>query len=55
MKVKATINFKDREHNLKLRKKGEEFDAGKARAEKLLALGYVEMVTESGKEEKAAK
>lgn len=46
MKVKATIDFKDREHDLKLRKKGEEFDVSEERAKKLSALGYVEQITE---------
>lgn len=55
MKVKATINFRDREHNLKLRRKGEEFEVTKKRAEKLLSLGYVEKVTETKKTDAAAK
>lgn len=41
MKVKVLKEFKDRENDLKLRKKGTTFDAGKERAEKLEKMGYV--------------
>lgn len=47
MKVKATIDFRDRENNLKLRRKGEAFEVKEERAKKLLALGYVETAEET--------
>jgi hypothetical protein len=46
MKVKAVINFRDLENNLKLRKKDEIFEVSKERGRKLLSLGYVKEVLE---------
>lgn len=42
MKVRAVTDFRDRENGLKLRKKGEAFEANERRAKTLLNFGYVE-------------
>ncbi|MBO5159626.1 MAG: hypothetical protein J6B94_08585 [Lachnospiraceae bacterium] len=55
IKVKALREFYDRENNLKLRKKDEEFEVSEKRAEKLTGLGYVKMAekaTEKAQEKK---
>lgn len=52
MKVKAVIDFRDRENGLKLREKGAVFDVNEKRAEKLLNFGYVETVEENVKTER---
>ncbi len=47
MKVRAVIDFRDRENGLRLRKKGTVFDVDGKRAEKLLNFGYVEKAERS--------
>lgn len=42
MKVKAKIDFFDREHDLKFRKKDSIFEVDKKRAEKLVSFGVAE-------------
>lgn len=55
MKVKAVIDFRDRENGLKLREKGAVFDVNEKRAEKLLNFGYVVKVKESTKPERGTQ
>lgn len=52
MKVRAVIDFRDRENGLKLREKGAVFDVNGKRAEKLLNFEYVETVEENVKTER---
>lgn len=52
MKVRAVIDFRDRENGLKLRKKGAVFNVNEKRAERLLNFGYVENVEENTKPER---
>lgn len=47
MKVRAVIDFRDRENGLKLRKKGAAFEANEERARRLLNFGYVEAEEEN--------
>lgn len=47
MKVRAVIDFRDRENGLKLRKKGEAFEANERRAKTLLNFGCVEAEEEN--------
>lgn len=51
MKVKVIADFRDREHNLKLRKEGEVFEVSKERAAKLEGLELVTAIMETDKEE----
>ena len=44
MKVKAKMDFFDREHDSKLRKKDSIFEVDKKRAEKLASFGVAEIV-----------
>lgn len=44
MTIKVIREFRDREHNLKLRKVGEEFEASESRAKRLEALGFVSRI-----------
>ena len=44
MKVKVTREFRDKEHNLKLRKVGEELEVSKERADELRNLGFVSVI-----------
>lgn len=44
MKVKVIREFRDREHNLKIRKMGEESEVSKKRAEELENLGFVSVI-----------
>ena len=44
MTVKVIREFRDREHDLKLRKVGEEFEASESRAKRLEALGFVSRI-----------
>lgn len=53
MKVRAVIDFRDRENGLRLRKKGAAFEVSEERAKRLLNFGYVEAEEEdapSGKD-----
>jgi hypothetical protein len=52
LKVKVLQNFRDRTENLKLRKTGEVFTAGKIRGEQLVECGLVEIVKEEKQEER---
>lgn len=52
MIIKVKTDFRDREHELKLRKTGEQFEASRERAEKLAGLDLVEIVTEKKQPEK---
>lgn len=47
MKVKAKMDFFDREHNLKLRKKDNIFEADKKRVENLVSFGVSEIVEDT--------
>lgn len=49
MKVKVIREFRDREHDLKLRKKEEEFEVPEKRAEKLESLGFVTRIEKPSK------
>lgn len=44
MTVKVIREFRDREHDLKLRKVGEEFEASESRAKRLETLGFVSRI-----------
>lgn len=44
MMVKVIREFRDREHDLKLRKVGEEFEASESRAKCLESLGFVSRI-----------
>lgn len=44
MLVSVKREFRDREHNLKLRKVGEEFEASESRAKHLEMLGFVQRI-----------
>lgn len=44
MLVSVKREFRDREHDLKLRKVGEEFEASESRAKYLEALGFVSRI-----------
>ena len=44
MLVSVKREFRDREHDLKLRKVGEELEVSKERAEKLENLGFVSVI-----------
>ena len=44
VKVKVTREFRDKEHNLKLRKVGEELEVSKERADELRNLGFVSVI-----------
>lgn len=46
MLVSVKREFRDREHNLKLRKVGEKFEVSESRAKRLEALGLVSRVRE---------
>lgn len=47
MKVKAKMDFFDREHDLKLRKKDSIFEVDKKRAEKLVSFGIVKIAEDA--------
>lgn len=50
MKLKVLSDFRDRKHDLKLRKKNEVFEEeDQKRIEKLAGLGYVEVIQETEK------
>lgn len=51
LKVKVKVKFRDKEAELKTREVGEVLDVNKNRAEYLLRIGFVEMVS-AGKEAK---
>lgn len=47
MKVKAKMDFFDREHDLKFRKKDSIFEVDKKRAEKLVSFGVAEIAEDA--------
>ncbi len=47
MKVKAKMDFFDREHDLKIRKKDSIFEVDKKRAEKLVSFGVAEIAEDA--------
>lgn len=52
MKVKALMDFRDREQNLKLREKDKEFEVNEKRAKDLVRKGLVVIVKEAATTEK---
>lgn len=47
MKIKAKMDFFDREHDLKIRKKDSIFEVDKKRAEKLVNFGVAEILEDA--------